>query len=189
MRGQIRTVRDPAGAGQGGVLAAESAENAGAGEPAGGPEQRRQQRLQELLEPVVRSEGLILVELIWRREPVGRVLRLIVDRPEGGVTLDECALVSRQISHLLDVEDPIEEHYHLEVSSPGLTRKLKTPRDFQVFAGRYARLVIRDEQGRTHEIRGRLKGMQKDEVLIESEGRLRAHGLDGIVKANLELET
>lgn len=137
----------------------------------------------------MRSEGLILVELIWRREPVGRVLRLIVDRPEGGVTLDECALVSRQASHLLDVEDPIAEPYHLEVSSPGLTRRLKTPRDFTVFAGRPARLVVRDGQGRTREIRGRLRGMQKDEVLIDSGGRLRAHGLDSIVKANLELET
>lgn len=189
MRGQIRTVRDPAGAGQGGVLAARSAQGRGAGEQVESPEQRRQERLQELLEPVVRSEGLILVELIWRRESVGRVLRLIVDRPEGGVTLDECALVSRQVSHLLDVEDPIEEHYHLEVSSPGLTRKLKTPRDFTVFAGRFARLVVRDEQGRTREIKGWLKGMQQDEVLIDSDGRLRAHGLDSIVKANLELET
>ena len=68
-------------------------------------------RLQEFVEPVVRSEGLVLVELQWRPEKRGSVLRLYVDRPEGGVTLEECAVVSRQVSDLLDVEDVISARF------------------------------------------------------------------------------
>jgi ribosome maturation factor RimP len=144
-------------------------------------------RLHELTEPVVRSEGLVLVELIWRREGRGRVLRLYVDRPEGGVTLDECAMVSRQISHLLDVEDFIPGKYSLEVSSPGLTRQLKNPREYDVFAGRPARIVIRDADGRTETVKGVLKGLAGEEVLIETKGRVRSVPLCQVAKAKLEV--
>jgi ribosome maturation factor RimP len=146
------------------------------------------QRLIELLEPVVRSEGLILVELSWRREGRGWVLRLYVDRPEGGVTLDECALVSRQVSDLLDVEDLIPVSYHLEVSSPGLTRRLKSRREYELFAGRWLRLVVRDEAGGTETFRGRLLGLQGEEVLLEVAGGRRAFPLERVAKANLALE-
>lgn len=144
-------------------------------------------RLHELTEPVVRSEGLMLVELIWRREGKGRVLRLYVDRPEGGVTLDDCALVSRQLSHLLDVEDLVPAMYRLEVSSPGLTRRLKNPREYDIFAGRLARLVIKDPDGRTETVKGLLKGLAGEEVLIETKGRVRSVPLRQVAKANLEI--
>lgn len=144
-------------------------------------------RLHELTEPVVRSEGLMLVELIWRREGEGRVLRLYVDRPEGGVTLDDCALVSRQVSHLLDVEDLVPAKYRLEVSSPGLTRQLKNPREYDIFAGRPARLVIKDPEGRTETVKGLLKGLAGEEVLIETKGRVRSVPLSQVAKAKLEI--
>jgi ribosome maturation factor RimP len=144
-------------------------------------------RLHELTEPVVRSEGLVLVELIWRREGRGRVLRLYVDRPEGGVTLDECAVVSRQISHLLDVEDFIPGKYSLEVSSPGLTRQLKNPREYDIFAGRPARIVTRDADGRTETVKGVLKGLAGEEVLIETKGRVRSVPLCQVAKTKLEV--
>jgi ribosome maturation factor RimP len=144
-------------------------------------------RLHELAEPVVRSEGLMLVELIWRREGKGRVLRLYVDRPEGGVTLDDCALVSRQLSHLLDVEDLVPAKYRLEVSSPGLTRQLKSPREYDIFAGRPARLVVKSPDGRTETVKGLLKGLAGEEVLIETKGRVRSVPLNQVAKANLEI--
>lgn len=144
-------------------------------------------RLHELTEPVVRSEGLVLVELIWRREGRGRVLRLYIDRPEGGVALDDCALVSRQISHLLDVEDFIPAKYSLEVSSPGLTRQLKSPREYDIFAGRPARMVIRDPDGRTETVKGVLKGLAGEEVIIETKGRVRSVPLSQVAKAKLEV--
>jgi len=145
-------------------------------------------RLTELLEPVVRLEGLVLVELNWRREGKGWVLRLIVDRTEGGVTLEECSLISRQVSRLMDVEDVIPVSYHLEVSSPGLTRRLKTPREYELFAGRPVRLVVKEPDGKTSTLKGLLKGMMGQEVIVESEGRMRAVALDSVAKARLDME-
>ena len=138
--------------------------------------------------PLVRSEGLILVELQLRRESRGQVLRLYVDRPQGGVTLDECALVSRQASDLLDVDDVIPGRYHLEVSSPGLTRRLKKPREYELFAGRLAKLVVHEPEGGTATLRGRLKGLMGQDVLIESQGRVRAVAIEQVAKATLEPE-
>jgi len=143
-------------------------------------------RLREILEPVVRSEGLILVELQYRAEGSGLVLRLYVDRPQGGVTLDECAQVSRQAGDMLDVEDIIPARFRLEVSSPGLTRKLKTPRDFEMFSGRAVKVMFSDEAGKNRTLRGQLKGMQGQEVVIEAEGKLRALAWEKITRANLD---
>ena len=145
-------------------------------------------RLQELLEPLVRSEGLILVELQLRRENQGQVLRMYVDRPQGGITLDECALISRQSSDLLDVDDLIPGRYRLEVSSPGLTRRLRRPREYELFAGRLAKLVVHEPDGGTETVRGRLKGLMGQDVLIESQGRVRALAMDQVAKATLEPE-
>ncbi len=144
-------------------------------------------RLNELLTPVVRSEGLILVELQFRPEGSGLVLRLFVDRPEGGVSLEECAQVSRQASDLLDVEDVIPKRFNLEVSSPGLTRRLKTPRDFEIFAGRLVKMMVREPDGKMRTYRGLLKGIQGGEVILEVEGRLRAVPLEGVLRANLDV--
>lgn len=146
------------------------------------------ERLTALLEPVVRSEGLLLVELSWRREAGGQVLRLYVDRPGGGVTLEECAAVSRQAGDLLDVEDLIGVPYNLEVSSPGLDRRLKDPREFDIFAGRPARLVVSDEQGGSQTLTGVLKGRMGEDVLIEVAGKVRAVPLARVAKARLEID-
>ena len=84
----------------------------------------------EQAEPVVEAEGLELVEVEYRREPQGWVLRLFVDGPQG-VTVDDCARASRVVGDLLDVSDPIDHPYHLEVSSPGLDRPLRKPEHFR----------------------------------------------------------
>jgi ribosome maturation factor RimP len=148
-----------------------------------------EQRLQEIIEPVVRSEGMVLVELIWRRESSGRVLRLFVERPDQGVNLEDCSQLSRLLGDLLDVEDLIPEPYNLEVSSPGLTRKLKSPAEYDIFAGRQARLVISDDQGKSTSLIGRLQGLMGGDVVLEVEGKPRAVPLARVVKARLELET
>ncbi|MFH1059952.1 MAG: ribosome maturation factor RimP [Pseudomonadota bacterium] len=142
-------------------------------------------KLLDLLDPVVRSEGLVLVEIQFRSEGSGQVLRLYVDRPEGGVTLDECAQVSRQASDLMDVEDVIAGRYRLEVSSPGLTRRLKTLRDFEMFAGRPVRVIHLDEAGKSRTIKGVLKGVMGQDILLESDGRTRPIPLERVNKANL----
>lgn len=142
-------------------------------------------KLLETVEPVVRSEGLVLVEMQFRPEGSGQVLRLYVDRPEGGVTLDECSQVSRQLSDLLDVEDLIPGRYRLEVSSPGLTRRLKTSRDFELFAGRPVRVIFMDETGKSRTLHGVLKGVMGQDILLETEGRTRPIPLERVNKANL----
>lgn len=87
--------------------------------------------------------GLELVEVQFRREGRGWVLRLFIDS-EDGVTIDDCAGVSREISAWLDVEDLIDHPYNLEVSSPGLERPLKKPGDYERFSGRKARIKLRE---------------------------------------------
>ncbi len=91
-------------------------------------------RIWTLTEPVLRSEGMELIEVEFRRESHGWVLRLYIDREEG-VSVDDCAQVSRTLSDLLDVADPIEYPYHLEVSSPGLNRPLRKREHFARFVG------------------------------------------------------
>ncbi len=81
-------------------------------------------RIWSLLEPVARSEGMEILEVEYRRESIGWVLRLFIDREEG-VSVDDCARVSRVAGDLLDVADMIPNPYHLEVSSPGLNRPLR----------------------------------------------------------------
>jgi len=92
------------------------------------------ERIEALLQPALTDMGLELVDLEYRREGRGWVLRLFIDKP-GGVTLDDCADASREVGGLLDVEDLIPNAYQLEVSSPGINRPLKKEQDFERFAG------------------------------------------------------
>ena len=87
-----------------------------------------------LVEPILAEMGLELVEVQFRNERNGLVLRIMIFRPEG-VTLDDCSRASREISHILEVEDPIASPFNLEVSSPGLDRPLKSERDFRRYLG------------------------------------------------------
>jgi len=132
--------------------------------------------------------GMELVHLEVGREPRGLILRLYIDK-EGGITLDDCARVSRQISAQLDVEDPIEDRYTLEVSSPGLDRPLLTDLDFTRFAGRSIRLSTRSPlEGRSH-YQGRLDGLVDGSVRMTLEGGRQVEiPRDQVAKARLEVE-
>src|SRR5690554_2185188 len=88
----------------------------------------------ELAEQLAAPLRLEIVDVEFRREPGGRVLRVFIDKP-GGVTLDDCQALSRRLSAKLDEVDPIEESYNLEVSSPGIERPLTKPKDYIRFAG------------------------------------------------------
>lgn len=103
--------------------------------------------LEGLVRPAVEGQGYELVDLEWKREPAGWVLRLFIDRPPGAgrISHQDCASVSREVSALLDVHDPIPGPYHLEISSPGVDRPLKRIEDFQRFMGRRARIRLRQD--------------------------------------------
>ena len=128
-----------------------------------------------------------LVEVQFRREGHGWVLRLFIDK-EGGVTIDDCADVSREISAYLEVEDLIAHAYHLEVSSPGLERPLKKKTDFVRFAERLVRIKLREplENGQKVLV-GTLRGLDEDAILLELETETVRIDLDKISKARLTL--
>jgi ribosome maturation factor RimP len=103
------------------------------------PDKEVAARVWPLAEPVCAAEGVELVHVVFRRESGGRILRLFIDKP-GGVTLDDCAVISQQIGDVLDVNLEGLETYNLEVSSPGPERPLGRPADFERFTGSAAKI-------------------------------------------------
>jgi ribosome maturation factor RimP len=145
-------------------------------------------RVEELIEPLLAAQGVELVELQYARPRRGRgTLRLFLDR-EGGITLEELARLSRVVSQILDVHDPIPGSYTLEVSSPGLTRELKKPADYQRYVGRLVRLTSRAPIEGRQVHRGILRGLTGDLVSLEIAGRLVSIPVSDIAKARLDLD-
>lgn len=143
--------------------------------------------IQAFADPLVQEMGMELVEVQFRREGHGWVLRFFIDK-EGGVSIDDCAGVSREISAYLEVEDLISHAYHLEVSSPGLERPLKKKNDFVRFAERLVRIKLRDpfENGERVLI-GTLRGLDGEAILLELETETVRIDLENISKARLTL--
>jgi len=129
----------------------------------------QKERIQALLEPSITGLGYEFVglELIRGR---GQLLRIYIDR-EGGVGLDDCEYVSREVGALLDVHDPMKGAYTLEVSSPGLDRPLFTPEHFERFSGRRARLTLNAPQDGRRKFDGSILGVDGDVLRFEQDGR------------------
>lgn len=138
------------------------------------------------LERVVEFAGMELVHVEARRESGGMVLRLFIDR-EGGVTLDDCARVSRQVSAELDADDPLPGRYTLEVSSPGLDRPLSKDRDFQRFSGQTVRIVTAAPLDGQRHFKGRLNGLAEGSVhVVLEDGREIAIPREMMTSARLD---
>ena len=150
-------------------------------------------RIMDLSQPLLASQGLELVELEYKKEGRDMVVRLFIDR-EGGINLDDCAAVSRELSELLDVEDVIPGNYTLEVSSPGLNRPLKKPSDYERYRGRLVKVrtfdLLADDGGNLRKtFLGELLGLENGVVQLRlTEGQAAAIPLDKVAKANLEFE-
>jgi ribosome maturation factor RimP len=152
-------------------------------------------RIRAIAERVAGSFGLELFDVQFRREGAGMVLRVQIDRPgpaataEESVSVDDCANVSRDMSAILDVEDVVPTAYTLEVSSPGLDRPLRRADDYARFAGRRARLVMREKvDGQTFFL-GRLAGIDGDAVLLDGDDHKRHRlPLGAVTRANLEVD-
>ncbi|NMC74858.1 MAG: ribosome maturation factor RimP [Geobacteraceae bacterium] len=151
------------------------------------------EQVEALARPLVSSLGMELVELEYKREGRQMVLRLYIDK-EGGVTLDDCAAVSRELSAVLDVEDTIPGRYTLEVSSPGLNRPLKTRSHFEAYAGRLVKIrtfeTLPDDAGNSRKtFLGELLGMEGDLIRVKlREGQTASIPFAAVAKANLEFE-
>lgn len=147
------------------------------------------QKIEELVQPLAVSQGLELVDLELMRPRRGRsILRLFLDRPGGGITIQEITRISRVVGELLDVHDLIPESYHLEVSSPGLTRKLKSPEDYRRYVGRLVRITTRQARDGKQVFRGILQGLEDGEVRLEEGGAVYRLPLPEIAKARLDLD-
>ena len=149
-----------------------------------------QVQIEQIAAPVASRHGCELVDLCFRREAGGWVLRLFIDRPEG-VGVDLCAEVSRDLSAELDVADVIEHKYTLEVSSPGLNRPLTKAADFRRYLGRAAKLKTREPFDGRRQFSGRLRAVAEDDsaVIVESEdGATHTIPITAIAKANLKIE-
>jgi ribosome maturation factor RimP len=136
--------------------------------------------------PVLDDMGLELVEVQFRRESGGWILRLFIDR-EGGVNVDDCASVSRQISAYLEVEEIIEHAFNLEVSSPGLERPLKKIDDFVRFAGRKARIKLKEPIDGQRVFFGLLGPVHENKLTLDVEDRQMEIDLDAVARARLSL--
>jgi ribosome maturation factor RimP len=141
----------------------------------------------ELVAPIAAEEGMEIVEIQCRHEGGrgGRVLRIYLDK-EGGPNLDELSRVSRQVSDLLDVHDPVEGPYVLEVSSPGINRPLKRREDFARFVGKKVRVRTQDVIGGRRSFLGLLKEVTEDFIVIDQEKNEFRIPLALIDKANYE---
>jgi ribosome maturation factor RimP len=147
-------------------------------------------RIKEIAEGVAASLGVEIVEVEFLGGGGSRLLRIYVDKP-GGVTHGDCELVSEQVGNILDAEDviPGEAGYTLEVSSPGVERKLTKPRDYERFAGQKAKVVLIEAISNQKHWEGTIKSLNGNVVTLEpSEGKFVEIPLDKIRKANLKFE-
>jgi ribosome maturation factor RimP len=142
--------------------------------------------------------GLEVFDVQFRREAHGMVLRVQIDRPgpsataDESVSVDDCANVSRELSAILDVEDVVPTAYTLEVSSPGLDRPLRRAQDYERFAGRRAKIVMRERVDGHGFFKGQLAGIEDGRspivVIDGDDGKRHRVPLDVITRANLEVE-
>lgn len=125
-------------------------------------------RLAEIVQPVIEGLGFELVR-IRLMGGATRTLQIMADKPEGGIEVDDCGDISTAVSAVLDVEDPIEENYVLEVSSPGIDRPLTRLKDFEMWKGWEARIETTELIDGRRRFKGTLGGVEGEEVLIEIE--------------------
>ncbi|WP_188749310.1 ribosome maturation factor RimP [Marinobacterium zhoushanense] len=140
--------------------------------------------LQELFEPAIVGLGLELWGVEFHSAGNKSLLRIYIDGPDG-VTVDDCARVSHQVSGILDVEDPISEQYTLEVSSPGMDRPLYTLKQFEAYRGHRVQIKLRVPFEGRRNFKGLLNGVEGDEVLLIVDDEEYLLPIDYIDRANV----
>jgi ribosome maturation factor RimP len=142
------------------------------------------QKLNELLQPLVKDLGYEFVGLEYNSNPKHSVLRIYIDH-ENGVGIEDCETVSRETAALLDVKDPIRSHYNLEVSSPGLDRPLFTPAHFSEFTGHEAQINLFAPLDGRRKFSGLILGADETSVRIDQDGSEVTLNFGNIAKAKL----
>ena len=143
-------------------------------------------RVKKLTEELLDSNNMELVDIEYRGEGRGKVLRIFIDKLNG-VTIDDCADISRELSVLLDVNDVISDRYTLEVSSPGLRRPIKKKKDFKKFEGKLVLIKTKESINNRKVFKGTLNNCLENHIVLEIDGDLHQIQFDNIKKANLEI--
>jgi len=130
------------------------------------------ERVRELAEPIIKELNLDLVDIEYFPQRGRGIVRITIDKDNGGVTLDDCTKVNREVGYILEIKDLFFHPYQLEVSSPGLERPLKTLGDFEKFLGRKVSLKTSDLLNGKRNFKGTLKQVQNGTVLLEMDGGL-----------------
>src|SRR3954454_1768022 len=144
-------------------------------------------KIEEIVERVAHSEGIEVVEVELKGGGRNQLLRISIDKPDGGTHAD-CEFISHQVGTILDVEDVVPGHYTLEVSSPGVERKLSKPGDFERFQGKKARITLHEPLENQRNWEGTLAGFTDGLISLETAGRIVQFRLDQVAKANLKFE-
>ena len=143
---------------------------------------------ERFIDTILTEKSFELVDLEYKSEGKGKIVRVFIDK-QGGVNMDDCSVVSRELGILLDVHDIIPGSYNLEVSSPGLTRQLKKPADFGKNIGKKLKLKLINPIKKQYVLRNvNLVDFVDNTINIEYEGNNYDIPLSSIVKANLELD-
>ena len=121
--------------------------------------------IEELVSPIVDDKGFEIVDIEYVKEAGEYYLRVFLDK-EGGISLNDCEAVSRELSEILDVKDPIKDNYFLEVSSPGLDRPLKKDKDFVRYQGRDVEIKLYKPLNGSKQFEGELVGLNEDKNIV-----------------------
>jgi ribosome maturation factor RimP len=140
-------------------------------------------QLGAVIQDYLKAQGLELVDLIYRYEGRDLFLRVLADRPEGGITMDECSRVNDDLGKILDEKDLITEHYILEVSSPGLDRPLVTQADFARCLKRKIRVFLREAVEGKIEWEGLISRVEQDKLYLEAQTGIIEIPIEKINKA------
>jgi ribosome maturation factor RimP len=145
-------------------------------------------KIEEIAERVAQPDGIEVVEVELKGGGKNQFLRISIDKP-GGVTHDDCESFSRNIGAILDEEDLISAHYNLEVSSPGVERKLLKLKDFERFQGQKAKLVLREPIENHKSLEGTLAGIEAGQILLDLAGGHRVQfPFTQVERAHLKFE-
>jgi ribosome maturation factor RimP len=145
------------------------------------------ERVWEVAEPLVEDEGLEIVDIEYRREPRGMILRLFVDR-EGGVSLDDLTRVSRQLGDLLDAHDVVPGAYTLEMSSPGINRRLRRPDHFSRYVGKKVRVKLANPRDGRRVFVGTLESVGEGGISVSDSTGAHFVAFAEIAQANYEAD-
>lgn len=145
------------------------------------------EKIEELVKPIISELLYELYYVEYIKENGEFYLRIYIDKKDDRISLDDCVAVSRRVSEVLDIEDPIEDAYYLEVSSPGLNRGLYKEEHFKKFVGREVLVKLNSSINGTKSVKGILKDVLEDSIVIDAETEVEIPK-DKIKFANLEGE-